>query len=48
MTISIQPNNTPPEKLQPTGWLRYLSHPVGWSLSGGELLGLSEIVINLN
>ena len=38
MTISIQPTNTPPEKLQPTGWLKYFSFSLDHKVIGLQYL----------
>ena len=38
MTISLKPNNSPPEKLQPTGWLRYLSFSLDHKVIGLQYL----------
>ena len=38
MTISIQPSSTPPEKLQPTGWLKYFSFSLDHKVIGLQYL----------
>ena len=43
MTISLKPNDSTPEKLQPTGWLKYLS----FSLDH-KVIGLQYLVCGFN
>ena len=38
MTISLKPNNSSPEKLQPTGWLKYLSFSLDHKVIGLQYL----------
>ena len=38
MTISLKPSNSPPEKLQPTGWLKYLSFSLDHKVIGLQYL----------